>query len=183
MNYTIGAMNTLELAAQLEIQLRAFRQLIGLLNEAEFLDAAPGKWSAGQQLDHLCRSVAPLNLAFRLPDFVLRMMFGSANRPSKSYEALVEKYQSKLAEGGRASGRFIPGPVAWKSREKYLARLEKSVIDLKQLVMQLDDSQLDSLLLPHPLLGKLTLREMLYFTLYHVQHHQQAIWKSLKKTN
>lgn len=176
-------MNTLELAEQLEIQYRSFRQLLGSLNENEFLDAAPGKWSAGQQLDHLCRSVAPLNLAFRLPDFALRMLFGSANRPSKSYEALVEKYQSRLEEGGRASGRYVPGPVAWKSREKYMARLEQSVTNLKQVVMQLEDSQLDSLLLPHPLLGKLTLREMLYFTLYHAQHHQNAIWKNLKKTN
>lgn len=25
---------------------------------------------------------------------------------------------------------------------------------------------------PHPLLGKLTLREMMFFTIYHVQHHE-----------
>jgi hypothetical protein len=26
-------------------------------------------------------------------------------------------------------------------------------------------------LLPHPLLGKLTIREMLLFTIYHIEHH------------
>jgi hypothetical protein len=26
--------------------------------------------------------------------------------------------------------------------------------------------------LPHPLLGKLTIREMLYFTVYHGEHHR-----------
>jgi hypothetical protein len=29
--------------------------------------------------------------------------------------------------------------------------------------------------LPHPLLGKLTLREMLYFTAYHADHHRHSI--------
>ncbi|MCB9182399.1 MAG: DinB family protein [Flavobacteriales bacterium] len=37
------------------------------------------------------------------------------------------------------------------------------------------ESDLERYLLPHPLLGKLTLREMLYFTLYHVQHHQALV--------
>ena len=37
------------------------------------------------------------------------------------------------------------------------------------------DVDLDRYLLPHPLLGKITLREMLYFTTFHIQHHQQTI--------
>jgi len=30
-------------------------------------------------------------------------------------------------------------------------------------------------LLPHPLLGKVTVREMLYFTIHHVQHHHALV--------
>jgi hypothetical protein len=33
------------------------------------------------------------------------------------------------------------------------------------------EDDLDNHRLPHPLLGKLTVREMLFFTLYHIQHH------------
>jgi hypothetical protein len=29
--------------------------------------------------------------------------------------------------------------------------------------------------LPHPLLGKLTVREMLFFTLYHQRHHVAVV--------
>jgi hypothetical protein len=36
------------------------------------------------------------------------------------------------------------------------------------------------LILPHPLLGKITIREMLYFTAYHVQHHENIIKRDLK---
>jgi hypothetical protein len=36
------------------------------------------------------------------------------------------------------------------------------------------ESELDSYILPHPILGKLTIREMLFFTLYHDTLHLSA---------
>ncbi len=33
------------------------------------------------------------------------------------------------------------------------------------------EQQLDTLRLPHPILGKLTVREMLFFTEFHTRHH------------
>jgi len=43
--------------------------------------------------------------------------------------------------------------------------------DLLAALRNWQDENLDEYLLPHPLLGKLTIREMLFFTLYHDQHH------------
>ncbi len=43
------------------------------------------------------------------------------------------------------------------------------------------EAQLDALILPHPLLGKLTLREMLYFTIYHVQHHEKQALHNIQR--
>jgi len=37
------------------------------------------------------------------------------------------------------------------------------------------DTQLDQYIAPHPLLGKITLRELGYFTIYHTQHHLAII--------
>ena len=174
-------MNKQTILEQLDIHHAEFRHLIGSLNETEYLTAPVGKWNAGQQLDHICRSVGPVNLAFGLPGFLLRLLFGKANRSSRSYEGLVEKYKTKLAEGGRASGPFIPLHAEWGKREKLLRKLEHLVSALKRKVEKTDDNQLDTLILPHPLLGKLTLREMLYFTIYHVQHHQNLVLRNLDK--
>lgn len=176
-------MNKQTILEQLDIHHAEFRHLIGSLNETEYLAAHVGKWNAGQQLDHICRSVGPVDLAFGLPGFLLRLLFGKANRSSRSYEGLVEKYKTKLAEGGRASGPFIPLHAQWGKREKLLRKLEHLVSALKRKVEKTDDNQLDTLILPHPLLGKLTLREMLYFTIYHVQHHQNLVLRNLDKTN
>ena len=43
------------------------------------------------------------------------------------------------------------------------------------------DTQLDQYIVPHPLLGKITLREMGYFTIYHVQHHDAIIRERLEE--
>jgi hypothetical protein len=37
------------------------------------------------------------------------------------------------------------------------------------------DPHLDHFIAPHPLLGKITLRELCYFTIYHTLHHQAII--------
>jgi len=174
-------MNKQTILEQLDIHHAEFRHLIGALNETDYLAAPVEKWSAGQQLDHICRSVGPVNLAFGLPGFLLRFLFGKANRASRTYEGLVEKYKTKLAEGGRASRQFIPPLAKWGKREKLLGKLEHLVSALKKKVEKTDENQLDTLILPHPLLGKLTLREMIYFTIYHVQHHQNSVLRNLDK--
>ncbi|MDX2285415.1 MAG: DinB family protein [Bacteroidia bacterium] len=168
-------MTTPALLQSLSAGHQAFADQIGSLGEAEFMAAAPGKWTPGQQLDHIRRSVGPVLLAFRLPRFVLRRLFGTANRPSRSYEELVQRYQDRLAKGGRAPGPFIPAAVPFAQRAALSARLMRSVEQLCRIAGRMPDAELDRCILPHPLLGKLTLREMLYFTRYHVQHHQAQL--------
>ena len=49
------------------------------------------------------------------------------------------------------------------------------IAGLDRLLDSLSESDLDTLQAPHPLLGKLTLRELMYFTIYHAQHHQRNV--------
>ena len=93
------------------------------LEDSAFEYAPEGKWTAGQQIDHLIRSVYPLSMGLILPSFDLKWIYGTSNRPSKSYEALVEKYKIKLAQGGKASGRFIPGQVKFTQKQKFVSQV------------------------------------------------------------
>ncbi len=138
-------------------------------------DLSPdGKWSPIQLLEHIIKSVSPVVLAFALPGFLLKLIFGKANRPSKSYDALVEKYNSKLSAGGKAPPGFVPEKSPGKQRELG-QKLRKKIDSLCGRMDSFSEEELDFLILPHPLLGKLTLREMLYFTIHHVQHHQKQV--------
>ena len=149
------------------------------LNKEEFEFAPEGKWNAGQQLDHLIRSIKPLNLAYSLPVLILKIKFGVANRPSKTYSGLVEKYESKLSAGGRASGRFIPTPVPFEKKEILCNLYGKEKEKLNKKISKFEEETLDKYILPHPLLGKLTLREMLFFTVHHNLHHLNLVKKYL----
>lgn len=148
-----------------------FNNYIRSLDRESFEFSPGGKWSAGQNLDHLVRAVRPLQLAYSLPKFILKLLFGVANRPSRTFEELVSKYKNKLAAGGRASGPFIPPPVSFERKEKLIRFYEKQKERLIRKIRRLNEKDLDTYILPHPLLGKLTLREMLFFTVHHNEHH------------
>lgn len=174
-------MTKTDIQHQLTKSYHAFTEAILSLSEADFLFAASDKWSAGQQLEHLYRAVRPITLAFVLPKFVPRLLFGKANRPSRNYNALVNKYHEKLAAGGKASRPYIPKAVLFIQRNKLKTKLLRTVAKLNRNLNKYSEAELDSYILPHPLLGKLTLREMLFFTIYHVEHHHKAVMLGLEK--
>lgn len=160
-----------------------FTTFIEQLDDKQFMFAPKDKWTAGQQLEHIYRSVSPVLMAFRLPRFVPSLLFGKANRVSRDYDALVQKYHSKLGSGGKASGRFVPKPVQLNQRANLKRDILRTVEKLGKEVEQCSEEQLDKYILPHPLLGKLTFREMLYFTIYHVEHHRLLTIKYLENFN
>lgn len=159
-----------------------FVNMIAQLDDKQFTYAPAHKWTAGQQLEHIYRSVSPVLLAFTFPKFVPSLLFGKANRPSRDYNSLVEKYHSKLAGGGVASGRFVPKTVSLGQKEKLKNEMVKTVAKLTKQIDQCTEEQLDKYILPHPLLGKLTFREMLYFTIYHAEHHHNLTIQNLRKS-
>ncbi|HVE60184.1 MAG TPA: DinB family protein [Chitinophagaceae bacterium] len=161
-----------------------FTAYISLLNEPDFdFSLQNKKWTAGQQAEHINRSISPLNLALRLPKWLIKVLFGKANRPSKNYEELVKKYLKKLADGGRAAGRFIPKKTEAIHKKHLVNKIENSVFKLCKILNTYSEEEMDKMVLPHPLLGKLTLREMMYFTAYHVEHHYETTIRNLGANN
>jgi hypothetical protein len=164
-----------EIITALDDRVHLFCDYIRQLDKNEFEATPNNKWSAGQNLDHLIRSMQPLLLAYSLPGFILEVLFGKANRPSKTFEQLVAKYRYKLAEGGRASGRFVPKPVGYAGKDLLLQRYIRMEKRLSKKIAGIKEEKLDRFILPHPLLGKLTLREMLFFTIHHNEHHLETL--------
>ena len=152
-----------------------FNNYISSLNK-EQLEATPnGKWSAGQNLDHLIRAIKPLQLAYGLPKFALTILFGKTNRPSRTYDEVVTKYKTKLAAGGKASGPFIPPTISFEKKNELIKKYTEHKQKLISKIEKQSESDLDKYILPHPLLGKVTLREMLYFTIHHNEHHLELL--------
>lgn len=164
-----------QIISSLNEKVDAFNDFILPLNKEQF-EATPGnKWSAGQNLDHLIRAIKPLQLAYGLPKFALRVLFGKTNRPSRTYDEIVTKYKNKLAAGGRASGPFIPPVILFEKKEELLKKYEEQKQNLIAKIEKQSEKDLDVYILPHPLLGKVTLREMLFFTIHHNEHHLESL--------
>ncbi|MDZ7645747.1 MAG: hypothetical protein U5K54_00455 [Cytophagales bacterium] len=88
--------------------------------ESSFTYCPDGKWSVGQNIEHLNKSLAPVNLALSLPGLLFQILYGKPNRKARTNQELIDRYLQKLAAGGRASGRFIPPAVAWADKQKKL---------------------------------------------------------------
>ena len=130
-----------------------------------------GRWTEGQTLDHLVRSVKPLNLALRLPKVALKMQFGTAKGPSETLEKLTARHEGLLAAGGKASGQFVRAEVSVEEKPKLVEELRSQGKKLTDVVQKWSEDDLDKYVLPHPLLGKLSVRDMLLFTYHHNGHH------------
>ncbi len=141
----------------------------------EFFHREGEVWSASDNVDHLIRSHKPIALALKLPRLTLRTMFGAANQPSRSYEAICGVYKDTLAAGGVASGKYLPNQQTPEQPEvakmELLNQFSKASADVVSVAEKWNEDDLDGYLLPHPLIGKLTIREMLYFTIYHNLRH------------
>ena len=175
-------MNKKEIIEQLDATSKVFYQFCLSIDDDSFFRQPLEKWSIAQNVKHLIISANTTRLAYLLPKFIIRLYTGKPNRPSRSYEELVMKYKLKLEQGGRASGRFIPEKITKNiTKEKWLDDFDKA---MKRLVLSIDskwnEEQLDQYIAPHPLLGKITQRELGYFTIYHTEHHLGIIKDRLR---
>lgn len=136
-----------------------------------------GKWSAGQHVIHLVQSTRPLLKALRMPNFLLKWRFGKSNRPSRSYDEVVKRYKEKLALSQGVVGPFsLNMPESDHSQaQSWLSQLSQLNDNINKITLRLKDMDMDTILLPHPLMGKMTLREILMWNAYHTLHHIEVL--------
>ena len=168
--------NRQELSPALYQAHEEFAGVLANMPAEQFLFSPEEKWTPGQHGEHLHISAKILNKALKMPLFLIKWKFGKANRPSRTYDELVKRYQERLAKSTKkAPSRFAPELIPFDQKEQLCNNLQKLGRYLQKHYKGLSDKQLDQVILPHPLLGYLTLREMGFFMIHHVQHHQEIV--------
>ncbi len=164
-------MNKTEIISELKNATAQFKT-VDSLNEQQLYATANGKWSVAENMDHLILSVKPVNLALGLPKIAL-LAFGKANRAAMNYDEVVAFYQSKLQEGAKATKDYVPAKQ--RNKDELLQDFSTKHETLINKLESWSESDLDKYFLPHPILGKLSVREILFFTIYHINHHFKTI--------
>jgi len=153
---------------------------------AQFFVRSGDIWSAADNVDHLIRAIRPIALVLKMPKAGLQLVFGTSVPDihageavkSRSYDEVCKAYEAAIAQGGQASGVFLPdqkAPVDAEAQKKSLLdKLNKAGDSLLATLAKWDETELDQYQLPHPLLGTLTVREMLFFSIYHTLRHARV---------
>jgi len=152
-------------------------------SDAEIFAPLDGGWSPMAHARHLVKSNRPVAQALAVPRILLFLRFGRASRPSSRYSELVTRYRGAL-EGGLKAGRYAASPLpaerqTTEERRRSLAALEGTLEALLRALDGWPERALDRRRLPHPGIGMLTVREMLFFTLYHNTHHVLGVARHL----
>lgn len=166
-----------EIKTALEETFKSLANDVSNIDEAIFFAPIGGKWSIAENILHLTQSVKSLNQGLALPKAFLEQQFGKIDRPTLSYNDVVEKYLDALSTGVTARGAFVPQMPENPSMDILLSSFLKHHQILADFLNDWSEHDLDSYCIKHPVLKNLTIREFYYFMHYHILHHQKAIMK------
>ena len=157
-------------------------ELLDFLNsqpDMSWTSGPEGKWTTGQHVLHLIQSLKPLNRALSMPKFILRYKFGKTNRGLRDYETVVSRYHERLDQNrgvtfGPSRNMKIP-PL--EDKNYLIDQLQIENKKVQYMTRRWKDKDLNKLILPHPLMGKMPVREMLMWSAYHIKHHADTLQK------
>jgi hypothetical protein len=148
-----------------------------------FKTPADGSWSVSKNIDHLYKANLAVILGLKTPKPLL-LPFGINQNASRPILKIKELYLHKLKNGAGAT-LFTPFAIFEDvSDAKRLSSIKKFVKSISNLGKELEswsDDELNKYRVPHPILGILTVREMLFFTVYHLFHHSSKVEEKLKQ--
>lgn len=155
------------------------------LSADEFVAREASAWTPAEHLEHLNTAVKAVAAGLEMPRWLLRLRFGRPRSSSRTYEQLRDDYRARLEQGAGATGRFVPGRGSLSDddsmvrRTRLLSGWYRANERLRSALERWTERDLDRIQLPHPILGRITAREMVLFTIYHNHHHIAAAGRRL----
>ena len=144
---------------------------VDTLTAEQFMYSFHGKWTAGQQLSHVYLTLLPFPKVLASKDFILQK-FGTTDRPSRDCDTIVSAY---LSTSLKAPEQYLPAEVRPEQKAVLVSGIHETLSAIRHLLDSYSEAEMDSLLLPHPLMGHLTIREMFCLMGYHATHHLRQL--------
>jgi hypothetical protein len=154
------------------------------LDPTEFFAPIGDAWSPAENVRHLVQSNRPVTQGLRAPKLALVLRFGFSWSGSRTYDGVVGVYKAALSDGLTASGRYLPKPsdaeATVAARDELVAKNRAAIDGIVKGLDNWGEASLDRVCVRHPAMGKMTVREILFFTIYHNAHHAESVARKLK---
>lgn len=135
-----------------------------------------GKWTIAGHIYHLIKTTKAVSKGMAMPKLGLRTMFGKNNRQERTYDEIVEKYENALTQDNiKVPGNYEAKADRTFKRASLLDRYEQELHDFIKALGKWKEEDMSVYVLPHPLIGKCTIREFTYFTILHNDHHLNVL--------
>ncbi|GAB2589076.1 DinB family protein [Spirosoma areae] len=152
-----------------------FVKAVNHLTDEQFRYQPDGKWSVAEVMQHLYLSARPVARLMSGTREVLKQ-WGKPDGPARTYEEMAAIYQKVLGTGVKAPATMSPRPEDVQVAKNEV--IERFTSVYQALVVAVDnwpEDELTQYVIPHPALGKLSVREMLHFVSIHTQHHLRLL--------
>ena len=162
-----------ELVQALEARHREVGAYFSSLPETTFLADHSPKWNPAQHLIHLTRSSTRITQGLQARD-----QLPNHETPSRGYEAIREAYLATLNQAAAELLERVGASVqveAGSSQAQIVNAYLQAGMNLREAMQTWNESELDAKAMPHPVLGTISVREMLEFVVYHDLHHLNGV--------
>lgn len=135
---------------------------------------AEGKWSMRQQAEHICMTAGGILKSLGYSREKLRDRFGAPSGEERNYATILSAYESALGpKGVELPSQFSPAGDDSISKASQLEMVQNVADGFVTELSTRDD--LSEYMIPHPIMGLHTLREMAIFNIIHNRHHLRYI--------
>lgn len=173
----MGTPNKDQLIADLRMSFQDTVNWINAEPESQFNEiVVPGKWTIAGHLYHLIKSTKGVSNGMALPKKDLKENFGSNNRRERTYLEMTKKYTDIITNKNfKTLSTFEAEPGRQFERAALVQRFEHELTEFENALSVWSEDEMSDYVMPHPALGKLTIREFTYFTILHTYHHLKSL--------
>lgn len=168
-------MNKKKIISHLTTSHDSFWNTAGLLTNPT--NSVNSKWSVAQNVQHINIGLSRISNYLALPKLSIETNFGLSERASKSHDIIIKVFSNAFENGVQSTDAFLPDENLQSKMEDLISQGKDFLKSVIENLQNWSEEDLEKYNCPHPFLGKITVREILYFTIYHAQHHNETINK------
>jgi nitrate/nitrite-specific signal transduction histidine kinase len=177
--------NKSEIIAALNQQNLEFQSFLESIPSEKFFGGSSESWSVGHHVQHITSAVNRVAQGLANPGALPKREPATASRDFATLkQTYLETLQNTPVETLRQFGSRVmleehQDLQAYKTQ--MISSFSDAITSFNTALEGFSEEHLETLGMPHPLLGIISSREMVFFIVYHNTHHQNGIKKMIER--